>query len=64
MDPKGKKMTTETAVISFVLGFLRAAVLTFVISIACYWGYDLAAILIVGAVGGVMTMKSVEEKHK
>ena len=56
-------MTSNEAIIFFVVGFLRAAAMTFAISVACYWGYDLVAILLVGAIGGVMTMKRMEGEN-
>lgn len=56
-------MTTEQALLAFSLGFLRAAVLTFTIQALMYWGYCVSVFLIVGIVGGIMTMKR-EENSK
>lgn len=53
-------MTTEEAILSFIVGFLRAAFIAFLIALACFYNYSGFSILITGLIGGVMTMKLAE----
>jgi hypothetical protein len=54
-------MSTEQAIKLFLKGFFKASGLTSMILIAGYWQYFNSAIIIVGIIGGVMTMKDSEK---
>lgn len=47
--------------IYFILGFFRAAILTYIILIAGAWGFYWAIILSVGCIGGYFTLKDFEK---